>query len=77
MASSRKRTLRKRAIQIKQSDRHPLFLFSMTGAELLQIAEISRVSRTDAGKPHINIEELEINERKHPKARTTVVAAGF
>jgi DGQHR domain-containing protein len=50
MASSRKKTIRKRAIRIDQSGKHPLFLFSLTGDELLQIAEISRVSRNDAGR---------------------------
>ncbi len=49
MVSSRRRWLRKRAIRIQQSQSHPLFLFSLTGEELLQIAEISRVSRSDDG----------------------------
>jgi len=30
--------------------KHPLFLFSITGRELLQISDISRISRSEAGK---------------------------
>ena len=42
--------LKRRALRIEQDPEHPLFLFSMTGEELLRIADISRVSRDDAGK---------------------------
>jgi DGQHR domain-containing protein len=42
--------LRRRALKIIQDPEHPLFLFSLTGNELLQIAEISRISRNDEGK---------------------------
>ena len=43
-------SLRRRALRLDQDPNHPLFLFSLTGSELLQIAETSRVSRDDAGK---------------------------
>lgn len=42
--------MRRRALRIDQHPNHPLFLFSLSGAELLQIADISRISRDDAGK---------------------------
>jgi len=42
--------IRRRALRIEQDPQHPLYLFTMTGTELLQIADISRVSRDDAGK---------------------------
>ena len=44
------KTIRRRALRLLQIEAHPLFLFSLTGAELLQVADISRISRTDAGK---------------------------
>jgi DGQHR domain-containing protein len=42
--------IRRRALRIEQDPDHPLYLFTMTGTELLEIADISRVSRDDAGK---------------------------
>ena len=42
--------IRRRALRIEQDPEHPLYLFTMTGTELLEIADISRVSRDDAGK---------------------------
>jgi DGQHR domain-containing protein len=50
MRSKSKAFLRRRALLLEQNPEHPLYLFSLTGDELLQIAEISRVSRDDAGK---------------------------
>ncbi len=44
------RSIIRRAIRIKQSPGHPLFMFSLTGAEILEVADISRVSRGDDGK---------------------------
>jgi DGQHR domain-containing protein len=41
--------LRRRALKIVQDPDHPLFLFSLSGSELLQIAEISRISRSNEG----------------------------
>jgi len=43
-------TIHRRAIKIEQQRGHPLYLFSLTAAELLQIADISRVSRGNAGQ---------------------------
>lgn len=42
--------LTRRALRIDQSKDAPLYLFSLTACQILQIAEISRVSRDDAGK---------------------------
>ena len=44
------REIRRRVLRIDQDPEHPLYLFGLTGAELLEIADISRVSRDDAGK---------------------------
>lgn len=43
------KVLRRRALKIKQNNSCPLYLFSLTGDDLLAIAEISRISRNDAG----------------------------
>lgn len=48
--ASKHPVLRRRALRIHQDPAHPLFMFSLTGAELLRIADISRISRDDAGK---------------------------
>jgi DGQHR domain-containing protein len=50
MAISEKQIIRRRALRITQNDVHPLYLFALTGEELLAIADISRISRNDAGK---------------------------
>lgn len=50
MARRLKHMLRKRALRVEQNTNHPLYLLSLTGDELLAIAEISRVSRDTAGK---------------------------
>ncbi|MFN8864563.1 MAG: DGQHR domain-containing protein DpdB [Gemmatimonadota bacterium] len=42
--------IRRRANVIEQNTAHPVYQFTLTGDEILQIAEISRVSRDDAGK---------------------------
>src|SRR5437016_8143975 len=42
--------LTRRALRLSQSSGHPLFLFCLTGEEVLKIADISRVSRDDGGK---------------------------
>lgn len=42
-------SIKRRAIRIEQQRKHPLYLFSLTARELLQIADISRVSRDDTG----------------------------
>ncbi len=46
----RKGLLTRRALRLSQSSGHPLFLFCLTGDEILKIADISRVSRNDGGK---------------------------
>ncbi|MBF0240120.1 MAG: DGQHR domain-containing protein [SAR324 cluster bacterium] len=40
----------RRALQITQNKNYPLYVFCLTGEELLSIAEISRISRDDDGK---------------------------
>lgn len=50
MKPKRQLLLRRRALRIKQDPEHPLYLFSLTGDELLQLADISRISRDDEGK---------------------------
>jgi DGQHR domain-containing protein len=43
-------TIRRRALRIEQCEGHPLYLLCMTGEEILDVADISRVSRDEAGK---------------------------
>lgn len=43
-------TILRRAVKIEQNLNHPLFLFALTGEELSQIAEISRISRDVDGE---------------------------
>ena len=42
--------LSRRALRLNQNKNNPLFMFSLTGKELLEIADISRISRDNAGK---------------------------
>jgi DGQHR domain-containing protein len=42
--------IKKRALRVEQDSGHPLFLLSLTAEELFAVADISRVSRDDAGK---------------------------
>ncbi len=44
------KVFRRRALRLVQTPAHPLYVFSLTGEDLLAIAEVSRISRTDAGK---------------------------
>jgi DGQHR domain-containing protein len=64
MRRSRKRSaprnaIQRRALRIEQNDKHPLYVFCLTGDEILAVADISRLSRNDAGKligyqrPHV------------------------
>lgn len=48
--ADKEHTLRRRALRVAQDSPHPLYMFSLTGRELLQIADISRLSRDDTGK---------------------------
>lgn len=53
MARKRKangNTLERRALRIEQDPAHPLFLFTLTASDLLKIADVSRISRDEAGK---------------------------
>jgi DGQHR domain-containing protein len=50
MRPKRQRVLRRRALRLEQDPEHPLFQFSLTGEELLTIADVSRISRNEAGK---------------------------
>jgi len=45
----RREVIRRRALRIEQDRVHPLYLFALTGKELLRLAEISRVSRDEGG----------------------------
>src|SRR6266699_3800070 len=64
MRRSRKRSaprsaIQRRALRIEQNDKHPLYVFCLTGDEIPAVADISRLSRDDAGKligyqrPHV------------------------
>ena len=44
------KVLKKRALRIDQNDGNPLYVFSLTGTELLEIGDISRISRDEGGK---------------------------
>lgn len=50
MASGKRRWLRVRALRIEQDPDNPLYMFSLSGSDLLDVAEISRVSRDESGK---------------------------
>jgi DGQHR domain-containing protein len=42
--------LARRALKITQAGSAPLYMFTLTGSEVLQVADISRVSRDDVGE---------------------------
>lgn len=42
--------LRRSAVRVEQTATHSLYLFTLKASEILQIADISRVNRDDAGK---------------------------
>ncbi len=48
MARRKPKGLRRRALRIDQNGRHPLYLFALTGEEILSVADVSRISRDDA-----------------------------
>lgn len=50
MPARSKDVIRRRALLVEQNPSHPVYMFTLTGEELLSIAEISRISRDDAGK---------------------------
>ncbi|MBZ4418758.1 DGQHR domain-containing protein DpdB [Myxococcus sp. RHSTA-1-4] len=43
-------SIQRRAIRVIQTSKNPLFLFALTAEELLQVAEVSRVSRDSSGR---------------------------
>jgi len=73
-------TLTRRAIRITQNEHCPIYLLSLTGEELFDVADISRVGRSDAGeligyqrpevKRHVNdiVEYLDQEEVIFPNA---------
>jgi len=48
--SKRPTSLRRRALRVDQDPEHPLYLFTLTGDELLRVADISRINRDEDGK---------------------------
>jgi DGQHR domain-containing protein len=50
MAGRNRKVMRKRALRVQQNPGHPLYLFSLTGEELMTVADVSRISRDDVGK---------------------------
>lgn len=44
------RVIRRPALRVQQDRRHPLYLFALTGEELLQVADVARIGRDEAGK---------------------------
>ncbi|MEU8655807.1 DGQHR domain-containing protein DpdB [Actinoplanes philippinensis] len=49
MTADTETELVRRALELIQADGHPLYLFTLTAAEVLQVADVSRVSRDEAG----------------------------
>jgi DGQHR domain-containing protein len=47
---ARKRLVRRRALRIEQNPQRPLYVFSLAGEEVLRIADISRVQRSEQGR---------------------------
>jgi DGQHR domain-containing protein len=47
---SRTSLIRRPALKVDQDPRHPLYLFALTGEELLRIADIARMARDRGGK---------------------------
>jgi DGQHR domain-containing protein len=43
-------SLRRRALRVDQDPEHPLYLFTLTGDELLRLADISRINRNEEGR---------------------------
>ena len=41
--------LHRRALMLEQDTEHPLYMFALSAAEILQVADVSRVTRDDAG----------------------------
>lgn len=58
----------RRALRLNQNGKHPLYLFTLTGAEILAISAISRISRNDAGKL-LGYQRPEVRRHIHEIAR--------
>lgn len=65
--------IRRRALRLRQHPKHPLYLFTLSAAELLQLADISRVSRDEAGKL-LGYQRPEV--RKHVKGIVEYLDSG-
>ena len=50
MSFKQPKFMRRRALQISQTQSSPLYMLTLTGEDLDQIAEISRISRSNSGK---------------------------
>src|SRR4051794_34517282 len=50
MPTKPRKLIRRRALRLEQDRDHPLYQFSLTGEELLAVADVSRISRDEAGK---------------------------
>jgi DGQHR domain-containing protein len=48
--AKKQESMRRRALKINQDKAHPSYLFSITSEDLQQIADVSRISRSDTGK---------------------------
>ena len=47
--AEKRQVIRRRALQINQNAKLPLYQFALTGSEVLELADISRISRDQAG----------------------------
>jgi DGQHR domain-containing protein len=63
VASSTK-FIERRAIRVEQNPAHPLYLFTLKASEVLQVAQISRVGRTEDGSL-IGYQRAEVKEHIH------------
>lgn len=50
MPAKAQTSIRRRALKLHQDENHPLYVFSLTGEEILSIADVSRISRDNARK---------------------------
>jgi DGQHR domain-containing protein len=49
LRSSKPKPIVRRALRIDQNLKHPLYMFALTSDELLQVADISRITRDESG----------------------------
>lgn len=50
MSKSEPRTMERRALRLEQPGGHEVFLFTLRPSEILEVADISRIARDDAGR---------------------------